>query len=160
MNFEEKLCRYYERLLSGQARQMGDSLVRKCIRNLKKCKKDSGMCLSGDDGLENLWDEICVQVQGEQSMHWEAYLDYVTREIHRLAEAQFSQKDLEILWLQTDAFHSWWADASFPEEDQEAFLADGTPSKFLQQDVEDYLLGELLSAAANYTNQRIEKYLL
>lgn len=160
MNFDEKLCQLYQNLLSQKAEQMRDSLVKKCIRNLQKCKKDSNMCHSGDDSpLENLWDEICVQVQSEHSVYWELDTDYAAGEIHRLLETQCSPEDLKILWLQTKGFDAWYSRWCAEEVIQEAFHADGTPEEYNREDVMDWLLEVLLSAAGNYTNKRIEKSL-
>jgi hypothetical protein len=39
-----------------------------------------------DTPLENLWDEICVQVQYRQSMFYDAYLDTITKTISRELE--------------------------------------------------------------------------
>ena len=37
--------------------------------------RDKELLTSGNDsGLKNVWEEVCVQVQGEQSYYWDAYL--------------------------------------------------------------------------------------
>ena len=57
--------------------------------------------LSGDDsGLRNTWDEVCAQVQGEQSFYGEEYEDtidsVILSELRKLPEVE-----LRALWLQT-----------------------------------------------------------
>ena len=47
-----------------------------CERTITKLEeiKDT---LSGDDSpLENAWEEICCQVQGEESIFWDTYQDF------------------------------------------------------------------------------------
>ena len=54
-------------ILSKIAAKKAKQVARKAISDLHKFDDT----LSGDDsGLKNVWDEICVQVQGEQSSHW------------------------------------------------------------------------------------------
>lgn len=63
--------------------------------------------LSGDDaGLKNIWEEFCVQVQGEESFFWEAYVEHVE---HALATALRGVRRLErtAIWLQTDEGRDW-----------------------------------------------------
>src|SRR6187200_1466408 len=52
----------------------------------------NGFLLSGDDsGLKNTWEEICIQVQGEESIHWDVYSDairnFITDELTKQTES-------------------------------------------------------------------------
>lgn len=50
---------------------------------------DKNMLLSGDDsGLENIWEEICAQVQFEYSIYWDVYLDTLDNCINRSLSKQ------------------------------------------------------------------------
>jgi len=47
--------------------------------------------LSGDDsGLKNVWEEICIQMQVQESFHWQAYdktiKDFIASEFEKLQE--------------------------------------------------------------------------
>jgi hypothetical protein len=65
-----RLSSYYE-----------NKIVQSVIRNLKKIKGDD-LLLSGDNsGLKNVWEEVCVQTQKEESYHWNAYEDLINKEI-------------------------------------------------------------------------------
>jgi hypothetical protein len=65
-----RLSSYYE-----------NKIVHGVIINLKKIKGDH-LLLSGDNsGLKNVWEEICVQTQKEESFHWNVYEDLINKEI-------------------------------------------------------------------------------
>jgi hypothetical protein len=38
---------------------------------------DSRSRMSGDSGLRNVWEELCVQMQGEKSFYWNLYEQHV-----------------------------------------------------------------------------------
>jgi hypothetical protein len=59
-----------QRIISDAAQHLRSPLVRSLLRYLKSLPAN----LSGDDsGLRNVWQEICVQVQGEDSLYWDVY---------------------------------------------------------------------------------------
>src|SRR5438445_2183848 len=69
-------------------------------------KMTEGMQSGNDSGLKNIWDEVCVQVQGQESSMLEAYLDTIRIVIVRT----LPQVDLEAkqaIWLQTSNGLDW-----------------------------------------------------
>ena len=57
-------------LLKKFAKEIAIRIAKKTILALQKIENT----LSGDDsGLKNTWDEICVQIQYEESLFWSAY---------------------------------------------------------------------------------------
>lgn len=38
---------------------------------------DSRSRMSGDSGLRNVWEEVCVQMQGEKSFYWSLYEQHI-----------------------------------------------------------------------------------
>jgi hypothetical protein len=71
MNDEEQFDEF--RLLIDLSMIYKESVANKVIKGLRKLNNPD-ILLSGDNsGLRNLWDEICVQIQGEYSIHWDAY---------------------------------------------------------------------------------------
>lgn len=106
--------------------------------------------LSGDDStLGNTWDEVCVQVQGEESYAWGVYKETMQTmlncEITKLAPFE-----CEALWLQTKQGSDW--DCEKPD-DREAYPV-------CNNDIVDYLLRDhVLEAAGRWTNRRIRAYL-
>ena len=62
------------RLLRRAAKAIRTSLVESVITALQRMPAG----LSGDDlGLDTAWDEVCVQIQGEQSIFWDAYVQTI-----------------------------------------------------------------------------------
>lgn len=74
------------------------------IKTLRDEKK--GLQSGDDSGLINIWDEICVQMQREQSEMWELYQDMITG----FVEAELGKLDSSIIksiWLQTVNGEVW-----------------------------------------------------
>lgn len=128
--------------------------------------------LSGDDsGLLNTWDEICAQVQGDQSVFWDAYEDTVDSVI--LNELQkLPDLELQALWLQTDVGLAWRdnargeidtvvdrpVDGGAPDcEEGRDNESAGTPTSL--DDIIPHVSERVYSLAAEWSNRRIRSYL-
>lgn len=151
-----------EEIALGKAHEEKDKITSKIITKvaLSACKKISGKVVkdlrkmtegmqSGDDSpLKTIWDEVCVQVQGEQSVMWEFYTETICDLIRR----ELAGVDVETeqsIWLQTDEGYRWEPD----EENQYALEYD-------EDYIIEYILNEfVLKTAADWTNKRIEKFL-
>lgn len=100
-----------------------------------------------DAGLTNAWEEVCVQVQGEESVDWDTYLgmihDYLDGSIEELTRAEQT-----VLWLSTDAGDDWRMAAT--DED--------VPPVFSSEVIAE-LESEILALAADADSQSIERYL-
>jgi hypothetical protein len=118
--------------------------------------KDS--LLSGDDsGLENAWDEICVQVQGQQSYYWAAYEDTAMSVVAQAVD-KASTLAKQAIWLQTDPGDEWASEGEAGKEVSVGSERDTLP--FATQDIVEYLYRDyLLLEAVNWTNSRIRTYL-
>ena len=161
MNCDEKISQCYEGIIACQAQAILERLEKICIRELQKCKRDSGKMTSEEDsGLENLWDEICVQVQGESSIFWDAYEEYVASLISTLLLNRCSENERKMLWFQTDEFNDWYTEV-FQDEERlsQRFFKDGMPDGYSEETVTKWCLSQMLSVAANYTNARSNRYL-
>ena len=134
----------YESLLSEIADVECQRVSRKVIRSLQRMTE--GLQSGDDSGLVNLWNEICVQVQGEQSVMWDAYLHTVGGFIFD----QLSRVDVTLkraIWLQTREGMDW-----------EASPGDRI-SPYSDDVIVEYVLHDyVLSAAADWSNARIERY--
>ena len=106
--------------------------------------------LSGNDsGLMNLWEELCVQIQGEQSFHWEAYEELIAQLVAREIEL-LQPHEREAIWLQTPAGESWDNEDQQPREEYPV-RAD---------DIVEYLKGDYICRkAGDRSNRRIRDYL-
>src|SRR5207244_4032167 len=82
------------------------------LQRLKDCR------LSGDDSvLENTWDEICVQVQDQESVYWDAY-DATVRMFVETELRRLKRTEMEAVWLQTDAGWDWSDENGGDDESQ------------------------------------------
>lgn len=79
-------------------------MTRKVIADLQRMKSSS---LSGEDsGFKNTWDEICVQVQYDQSIYWDAY-DLTVRSLLDSYVEHLDDFEREAVWLQTPEGKDW-----------------------------------------------------
>jgi hypothetical protein len=134
-----------DKVLSNIAKAECRQICRKVIFSLQRMT--DGMH-SGDGGpLRNIWDEVCVQVQFQQSIFWDLYLDTV-RMIIRAAVEKLDASRKQAIWLQTSAGMDW----DYETDDNE-------DPAYCESDIVDYILDEyVLSEASNWTNKRIQEH--
>jgi hypothetical protein len=132
-------------IVRAVADQTAKRIVRKAIAALQQMEDT----MSGDDsGLKTTWDEICVQVQDEQSFHWDAY-DATARSILSGYIAELPKHERDALWLQTDAGNDWECEEP---DDRDAYPVD-------DDHIVDYLANEYLyDEAGRWTNARIRAF--
>ena len=117
-------------VLSVFAHERVSKIVSQIIRKLQGFKE----ALSWEDsGLENTWDEICVQLQDEYSFE---------EEVTKMA----THEQLAI-WLETESAYSYDAD----EDDLE--------SKYDPTEVCHHIKSRLFQKAGEWSNTRIRNYL-
>ncbi len=133
-----------ENIISEAANRECKRICTSVIRRLQKLKGDS--LLYGDDSdLKNTWDEICVQIQGERSIFWDAYI----LTIEHMVETEVNNLDSDIqmaIWLQTDCGVSSDSSSDVPGP--------------VVEDVANHLIYEYLFVeAGKWSNRRIEQYI-
>jgi hypothetical protein len=136
------------RIVTKLADEVCKRIARRIIKEFQQRK--NGL-LSGDDsGLTNTWEELCVQVQHEQSFYWEMYIADLQRSLAVEVE-QLQPYEREAVWLQTPAGEEWDCD---DEESRE-------PKPFIGEgEIVEYLTTEyVLAEAERWNNWRIRKYL-
>jgi len=133
-------------IVRAVAEQAARRVTRKVIAALQRIKDT----LSGDDSeLKSTWDEICAQVQYEESFFWETY-DTVVRDMLRAYVAELPLYEQQAIWLQTDAGGDWCCEEP---EDREAY-----PVR--QDEIVDYLAGQYLYAeAGRWSNSRVRAFI-
>lgn len=145
-------------LKEALARQAIEKLVPRAVRQLQQLQEDH--LLSGEDsGLRDVWDEICVQVQYELSPQWSSYRLLIERVILRLMQA-LPPTSLHALWLETEAGQEW-------ADEVEGTAASTAPSSptlgvDLPYDTDDVVVclrDHVISAAGDWSNARIDRYL-
>jgi len=105
--------------------------------------------MSGDDSdIANVWEEICVQVQFQESVVWQAY-ETTARSVLAAHVNALSSIELQTAWLDTDRGLDWLFDDDLGEESAPVVI----------DDLFDHLLQELLTRAANWSNRRIRSAL-
>ena len=143
---EDEETDYRDQIIADIAERECKRVSRKVIHALRRMTE--GMQSGDDTPLKTIWDEVCVQVQSQESIMWDADLDTITRiiwdEIERL-----NAPTKQAIWLQTNEGMDWQAE----NEDQKT-------ATFCEGDIIDYILhDQVLSVAADPTNKRIEKYI-
>lgn len=135
------------RIVSDLAQALTQRLVLGCIRDLQRMQD---CLLSGEHTpLRSVWEEICVQQQREESLSWWAYLETMTA----LAEVRVENLqpyELDALWLLTPQGEDWDCELEGEHPDYPVF----------RSDVIEYIRGEVLNRANDWSNERIRCYLL
>ncbi len=149
--FQETLIREFTGLAAKRVAERARTKLRKITDTL-----------SGDDsGLKNVWEEICVQVQGEESCYWQTYQE-VMYDIVRAELESVSKLEKVALWLQTVDGSGWLCDIE-EEEQNDSGSAKRTDVPAAPYDLDaivEIILDEhLLPMADVYSNRNIERYI-
>lgn len=139
------------------SRLYAESLCQRISRRIiRDCQSLKDCLLSGDDTvLGNIWDEVCVQIQDSESIYWDVYEEALGRMAFDYLVEMVDYEQLAI-WLQTDEGWDWqWESENNPEE-----IPDSDPD-FRLDDLAHFVLRTYVyPAAANWSNRRIEAYLM
>jgi hypothetical protein len=126
-----------------------ESVSRTVRRTVRRLQRDTTSRTSGtDSGLRNVWDEICVQAQFEESVFWPAYLTLVRNLVAREVEA-ICHPELCAIWFETNPGSEWESEAGDTSSDIPVF----------GDDVIDHVSSRVISLAADWSNPRIRAYL-
>lgn len=137
---------YRDTIIKGVSDIRCKKISSKVIRYFQKMKE--GMQSGEDTPLKNVWDEICVQVQGEESIFYSYYLDAARRYIYYEVE-KLDECIKKAIWIQTDQYFDWQDD----DNKHEALI-------YSEDDIIEYILHHfVLRKAEEWTNKRIESYL-
>ena len=143
MTSKKKLSAY--NIVGNLAKDVCEQCTVRVIRHLQEM--DAG--LSGEaSGLSNCWEEICVQVQHEESICWDTYVEVVKA----LVEGEIEVMPLwhqEAVWLQTDAHYEW---ETGDEQTRVSYPV-------CNSDIVDYFLESYIwPEAKRWSNERIQNY--
>jgi hypothetical protein len=133
-------------IVRAVADQAAQRITRRVIADLQRITDT----LSGDDSeLKTAWDEICAQVQHDQSIYWDEYDDTVQM-IAGGYISQLPKHEREVMWLQTDAGIGW--ECKDPEDRESYPVCD--------EHIVNWLAHEYLyPAAGSWSNARIRAYI-
>jgi hypothetical protein len=137
---------YRDKIISDIAEAECKHICRKVILALQRMTE--GMQTGDDTPLKNIWDEVCVEVQFYQSVFWDLYLYTIGTTIWAAVE-RLDVPRKQAIWLQTGAGMDW----AVENEDQQVPVD-------CERDIIDYIQNSfVLSEAADWTNERIEKHI-
>ena len=108
--------------------QLKSDVVDRTITILQQMKGD--LLVSGDDSvLQNTWEEVCVQVQGEESFFWEIHLDIIEDLLDEMIEPIGVPADYSLDYF-SPSLESYKFLTNFEEleEDEEEEKESGTSS--------------------------------
>ena len=110
---------------------------------------------SGDDTcLENNWEEYCLQVQYEESIAWDTYINYIESLFQRFYE-ELPKEQQFTLWLETEGGQDWyWEDNNRVNKD---FNYDEAPTYF--GECVKMLMSELSAIAIDFKSENITNYI-
>jgi hypothetical protein len=128
------------KILSAIADGECRKICRQTIRRLQE------MDAANISDLENAWNEVCVQVQGQESVFWDTYVDSAvaaTIDVVRRVDGELRKA----IWLQTENGQQYQPEGAEEVPDYE-------------DDIAEYIWREyLLRAASDWTNARIRQHL-
>jgi hypothetical protein len=123
-------------------------ISRQVIRNLQELN-DKDSLLSGDNsGLVNIWDEICVQMQFEESYFWDVYEEMIESSTKYFVE-KLPNHERDAAWLMTSEGESWDCE---PEDDRD-------PDPVFHDDIVKHITGCVLTIGNDWSNHRIRSYI-
>ena len=132
-------------------RELAESVCKRLSRRAIRALQELTDCrLSGDDScLANTWDEICVQIQHEESFAWDAY-EQTVRAIVTGDVEELPIFERDAVWLQTPEGGDWDCD----DEDERV------SNPVVLDDIVSYVIRDYIYAqAGDWTNPRIRQYI-
>jgi len=128
------------------AMQLAEKIVRKAIAHFQGLDTT----LSGENsGLLSVWDEICVQLQFEESHYWFAYESIISSAMRSFI-GELKTPEKVALSLQTPVGSEWCYD----NEDK------SYKSFPICDDIVEFVVSEVLfEKARNWSNSRIRQYI-
>jgi hypothetical protein len=131
-------------------REVAEQACRRCVNSIRGSLQKMPAELSGEGSeLGSVWDEICVQVQYDESFQWDAYMQTMLAFVEAAIE-DLAQFEREAIWLQTEPAFEW--------ETEETRERD--PYPIYVGDIVDYVMQEhLLPEAGRWKNPRIRAFI-
>lgn len=133
-------------------RTLGESICqhisRKVIRNLQGLTDGNGLLSGEDSGLESTWDEICAQLQGEESFYWDTYVGMI-EQYTKYNVGELAEYEREAAWLLTPEGEDWDCEL---EEERESYPV-------FSDDLVRHIAGYVMNKGSDWSNYRIRAYL-
>jgi hypothetical protein len=136
-------------IVQALAESVCQRVSRKTIRALQGIANTDSLLSGEESGLVNVWEEICVQLQYEESFFWDAYLETIQDivESHLIMSPDY---ELEAIWLQTTEGQYWNRGC---DDDRE-------PYPVSNDEITNYVIDNYVFSKGNdWSNPRIRAYL-
>jgi hypothetical protein len=136
-----------DHVLMAFSDDIADRISKKTIAALQKTTDT----LSGEDSeLINVWDEICSQVQFENSTYWDAYQNTTTSIVLGYV-GKLKKHEKMVVWFQTEEGMGWLCD------DENVDKKDPPMS---DDDIAEYIVREyVFKVAGTWSNKRIRAFI-
>lgn len=144
---EGSRMRIEQHVVAAWANRLGKQAVSEVISSLEGMKAG----LSGDSDLKNAWEEVCAQVQGEESIDWSIYEDTIERLLYAVVQKLDGEAQLA-LWAVTDEGWDYIYDHHADKNG-----AAGVPLDIGA--IAAKLKGDVLSEAADYESPSLYRYI-
>jgi len=150
-----------------RAGKIAGTVVEYAVRRLKRM---TDCRLPGDDpDLKNVWEEICVQVQGDESMSWHDYVELIESILIPAVDA-LDAIEQRIVWLATAGGQEWKPEVKALADDGHDTAGAGSGNAGIAADlanppvdageIVEYLKEILLVEAEEFANENIRRYLV
>jgi len=138
-NCESLVNKFGRRLVATRADAVCKRLTSEVVKQLKSMPNP----FSEITGVKSIWHDICVQLQYEQSIEWDAYEYEAKSSVWRYVE-ELNSDDMTCVWLQTSQGDDLpWQNRDTPDE-----------IPFLADDVVDHILRKCVFGQAINSEDR------
>jgi len=144
MTIEDKLIHYWSQ-----------QVTKKITDEIQLFLENQHDMTSGDAScLENNWEEYCLQVQYEESIAWDTYMDHIESLIKRFYE-ELPIGEQFTLWLETDDGQEWYR----RDMDRENLMFSYDEAPFYFGDCVKLIMSALNAIAVNFESENITNYI-
>ena len=155
--FEMKLNLAYKNVIGKQVDIIVKKLVKRFVKHTKELK-DGHTLLSDDSGLKNVWEEICVDMQGEWTIYHQTYISHIEKFVENVLYPKLTGLEKTMIWTQTEEFDEWIDELEEKHQNEVNYSIDFS-DMFYYDALLKYISDAIMQEAMNYTNSRIDKYL-
>lgn len=143
--------RIEQQIVAGWAKRLSKKVVKGARTALKQMGPEA-MLSGADSGLRNVWEEICVQARSEESFFWAAYINTMNSILAGFVDA-LEPDEQAALWAVSD--EGW--DYIYDHHANDIRIAE---IPICVDDICRMLQAELLSNATEFSNSRVDRYLI
>jgi len=132
-------------------RELGEHVCERVTKDVVKALQEMDTALlSGDDsGLTSTWDELCVQLQYEQSCSWDVYEESVREWVAGLVQ-DLPSFEQDAAWMVTTEGQDWECE---DEDDRDCYPV------CMDDIVEHIVINGVFEEARFFTSNEISQYL-